>query len=232
MSRRLPAGQNRAMANGDGEVSGSRSSRPDPPTPRGRMLLALAASVLATASVSVPLAYQAASARDGSSGTPATAPVTPSTVAPSSTAAPTTATPPASSTPGTVPTRVLPTQLERPGDRIVWSRSASDPASHPLEGATLNGRVVVAFEPSVDSAAVVRVGFWVDHLDDVRPPEHVDRQAPFTLTTSPSSDQGTAEGPVFDTTELTDGPHAVLVEAVGSDGRTVQRVSRFRVDNG
>ncbi|HRW42634.1 MAG TPA: hypothetical protein P5193_13865, partial [Microthrixaceae bacterium] len=66
------------MANGDGEVSGSRSSRPDPPTPRGRMLLALAASVLATASVSVPLAYQAASARDGSSGTPATAPVTPS----------------------------------------------------------------------------------------------------------------------------------------------------------
>ena len=196
------------------------------------MLLALAASVLATASVSVPLAYQAASARDGSSGTPATAPVTPSTVAPSSTAAPTTATPPASSVPGTVPTRVLPTQLERPGDRIVWSRSASDPASHPLEGATLNGRVVVAFEPSVDSAAVVRVGFWVDHLDDVRPPEHVDRQAPFTLTTSPSSDQGTAEGPVFDTTELTDGPHSVLVEAVGSDGRTVQRVSRFRVDNG
>lgn len=230
MSDRFRSGQTRSMTSGDGEVSGPRPSRSGPPTPRGRVLLALAVSVLATAAVSVPLAYQAASARDGAVGSPTTAPAQPpSTVPPP---APTASAPTSSSTPGTVPTRVLPTQLDRSGDQMVWSRSADDPASHPLEGATLQGRVVVAFEPSADQAQVTRVGFWVDRLDDVRPPEHVDRSAPFTLTEPAPPDADPSEPKLFDTTELDDGPHVVLVEAVGSDGRTVQRVTRFRVDNG
>ncbi len=208
------------MANGAGEVRGTRASRRPLSPPGQRLLLALFVSLLATIALCVPLAYQARSARDGGvEGTPVTTSTTTSTLSTSSAPPATTAT---TATTGTAPVSVLPTFEDR-SERLSWARVETPHKTQLLEGATVSGRVVVQITNPSDEPPVVRAEFWVDP-DTATRPTNVDRTAPFTL----DEDQDGA----FDTTRLDDGTHKVAVKAVQADGTAVEHVSEFRVDNG
>ncbi|UDY34201.1 hypothetical protein [Dermatobacter hominis] len=208
------------MAIGAGQVSGTRAPRRPLGPPGQRMLLALLVSLLATIAVCVPLAYQARSARDGGDGGPATASTLPSTTDPT---VPPSSAPPA--TTGSAPVQVLPTTVERT-DHLSWASAEAPDDTQPLEGATLRGRVVVQMAPPAVEPPVVKAEFWIDPATATAP-ENVDDSAPFTL----GQDDGAEVAP-FDTTTLPDGPHTVAVKAVQADGSTVERSSRFQVDNG
>lgn len=188
---------------------------------RHRLVLAAVVSILATFALCVPLAYQAYSARDGADGPDGSdrPDVTASTVSTTSTVAPTTET--------TVPARVLPTTLERPDVDLTWASTIDDPAPRPLEGATIQGSVVVQLLVEPGAVPIRAAEFWVDHIDSEDPPRRVDEVAPFTLGDSESDAAGR-----FDTNELSDGVHVVVVQATHEDGTTIERTSRFRIDNG
>ena len=209
------------MANGAGEVTETRASR----TLGGRAVLALLVSVLATAALAVPLAYQAHSARDGQG--PGTATSVPTTTS----SAPTPTEPAPTSTIETVPVQVMPTTLERTDESLTWASAVDDPAARPLEGATVRGRVVVQYQVPPDRPPVVRTEFWIDRAEERRPPEHVDPEAPFTLTVDPADPVTTTAPEAFDSTVLDDGPHTVVVQATHADGDVVRHISRFDVDN-
>jgi len=210
------------MAIGVGGVSDPRAPRRPPTHPerrgRHRVVLAAIASVLTSLVLCVPLAYQAHSAReDGRSSDRSDS--TTSTDAPSSIDPPTTET--------TVPTRVLPSTLERSDADLTWAATIDDPAPLPLEGATLRGTVVVQFQLPPDTSPVRSAEFWVDRIDGEGPAARVDEVAPFTL-----GDGGPEAPGSIDTHELDDGTHLVIVVAIHDDGSTVERTSRFQVDNG
>ena len=203
------------MANGAGEVRGTRASRRPLSPPGQRLLLALFVSLLATIALCVPLAYQARSARDGGvEGTPVATTTTTTSALPPSSAPP--------ATTGTAPASVLPTFEDR-SERLSWARVETPHDTQLLEGATVSGRVVVQITNPSDEPSVVRAEFWVDP-DTATRPTNVDRTAPFTL----DEDQDGA----FDTTRLDDGTHKVAVKAVQADGTAVEQMSEFRVDNG
>lgn len=106
---------------------------------------------MATAVVSVPLAYQAAGADDGRTDNP-----TPTSTQPAS---------------------VLPTVLERSGPELRWQAGVHPQPSAPLQGAVVTGRVQV----SLDQERAVEARYWIDDLDPTGAPDDVDRIAPFTL---------------------------------------------------
>lgn len=212
------------MANGAGEVTTTRA----PGTLGRRPVLAVAASLLATIALTVPLAYQAHSARsgDGTGGDPASA----TTTAPTPDEPATT-----TSSTDTVPVQVLPRTLERTDEALTWASAVDDPAPRPLDGATLSGQVVVQYQVIAEAPPIVQTEFWIDRPEDRRPPEHVDSTPPFTLAVPPTATTTTASAsdPVtFDTTRLTDGSHAVVVQATDVDGNLVRSISRFEIDNG
>ena len=203
------------MANGAGQVSGTRAPRRPLGPPGQRLLLALLVSLLATVAVCVPLAYQARSARD--TGVPAATTTTTSSIPPATA-------PPA--TTGTVPTQVLPTTVERTDEQFTWASAEAPEDPRPLEGATLRGKVVVRVAVPPVEPPVVRAEFWIDP-ETATTPENVDSKAPFTLG---AEDQ--PEPTTFDTTRLPDGEHTVAVKAIQADGATLEQSSQFHVDNG
>jgi hypothetical protein len=174
-------------------------------------------SLLATIAVSVPLAYQARSARDAAVGGPTTTTVA-STV-PTSTAAPATTT-------TTIPTQVLPTTIERTDQHLSWASAEAPQDVRPLEGATLRGEVVVQIQLPPATTPVVKAEFWIDPATATGP-ANVDERPPFTLGAEDHPEPTT-----FDTTTLPDGLHTVAVKALQADGATVEQSSEFRVDNG
>jgi hypothetical protein len=204
------------MANGAGQVSGTRAPRRPLGPPGQRLLLALFVSLLATIAVCVPLAYQARSARDGGIEGPPPTTTTTASVPPSSA-------PPA--TTGSVPAQVLPTTLDRGDEHLAWASATTPQRTQPLEGATLRGQVVVQIAAPTTEPQVVKAEFWIDPATATAP-ENVDETPPFTL----GADDAT--GSSFDTTILDDGPHTVAVKALQADGTTVEHSSRFQVDNG
>ena len=211
------------MANGAGEVTRTRA-----PRPLGtRLVLAIVVSVLATVALTVPLAYQAHSARSGDGTTDL--PTSSTTTMPEEPAT-------TSSTTESVPARVLPRTLERTDEALTWAADVDDPAPRPLEGATLRGQVVVQYQVLAEAPPTVKAEFWIDRPDDPRPPEHIDDVAPFTLVAPPTAEASTttavADPVAFDTTRLPDGTHAVVVQATDVDGNLVRSISRFEIDNG
>jgi hypothetical protein len=203
------------MANGATAVSGARAPRPPLGAPGRRLLLALLVSLLATITVSVPLAYQARSARD--TGPAPTSPLGTTSPEPGPTAPPVTT--------DSTPVQVLPTTVERDGAHLTWASAEVPDATQPLEGATLRGDVVVQLATPTPST-VVKAEFWVDPGNESQA-SNVDEAVPFTLGT-----EGTEADRPFDTRTLPDGDHTVAVRAVQSDGSTIEHFSRFRVANG
>lgn len=160
MSEAAGSTQNRVMANGDGGGGAARAPRPTPRSAH-RRLLALGVSFVATAAVTVPLAYQAHESRSVATPTTVARPQPPPSVLPTTTI-------------NTVPA-------------LRWARSAGGSQPEPLDGATLDDVVVV----SVDAEDAVRVEFWIDPGTTSTPPDWVDDRPPFTLSVEASATVGT-----------------------------------------
>lgn len=173
---------------------------------RGRVMLALATSLMATALVTVPLAYQSAGADDAGGRRSGAVRSVPATSQPAS---------------------VLPTVLERSGPDLRW-QTATDPGpAEPLQGAVLTGSVRV----SLDQENAVEASYWIDHIDPSRTPDDVDRRAPFTLEAPRARDVATSGTGSLDTRRLRNGLNAVLVRVRLSDGTSVEQIVTFVVTN-
>jgi hypothetical protein len=177
----------------------------------GRVLSAVAITLVVTAAVTVPMAYQARSARDtGPAPTGVTEPTVPAQVA------------------GITLTR---DQLVDEPARIVVLEPADDVrvstdgvagSSRSLDGAQLPIDDVWIIVPRPD-AEVVR--FWLNDASGSGSPDQVDQQAPFTLISGPDEDAPAG----LDTAALPTGPNTVLAEITGTDGTVEYQVASFRV---
>lgn len=198
--------QNLVMANGDPRGGGSGAPRPPTGPVRRRRFLALVVALVATAAVTVPLAYQAHAARASNRPVRDGVSSVPSTIAPRR----------------GPPTEVLPTTTINTTPQLRWARSTPDHGPAAVDGATLSDLVVLW----VDADDALRVEFWIDPGPAIRPPELIDDTAPFTLW-----NDGGASSQTFDTRRLANGPHAIeiRVERRGSD--PVRIISRFVVAN-
>jgi len=195
------AEQNRAVTNGADDRRTPRA----PGSGRGRTLLALAVSLVATTAVSLPLAYQAAGADDVSERTPRTTEPQPASV--------------------------LPTVLERSGPDIRWQATSATGPAEPLQGAVLSGRVRI----SLDQPRAVEARFWIDDLDPRRAPDDVDSAAPFSLETerarATQPTAATSSTGTLDTRRLRNGLNAVLVRVGLDDGTSMEQIVTFIVTN-
>jgi hypothetical protein len=101
---------------------------------------------------------------------------------------------------------------------VRYSRTGSE--HHALDGKTIAGSiaVVVRANPNV----VESVAFYLDDRRAAKAPLHVGSSAPFTLNT---------EAGLFDTRELTDGPHTLTVIKHRRNRRAVVTHISFIVDN-
>ncbi|MBS1837273.1 MAG: hypothetical protein JST64_06200, partial [Actinobacteria bacterium] len=171
------------MANGERGGGSSAASRTRSAPTRRRRLLALAVSIVATAAVTIPLAYQAHAARPPLQPIRRGAVVVPSTVPPHR----------------NPPVEVLPTTTFNPTPQLRWMRSGGGEDPAVLDGATVSDLVLLW----VDVDVAQRVEFWVDPGPRIRRPVMVDDVAPFTLR---NGSGGGSEA--FDTRRLTNGAHA------------------------
>lgn len=207
MSDSIGTTENLVMANGDGGGGGPDVSRPPSGPALHRLVIALVVALVATISVTVPLAYQAHAAR---SGTPPSAVPT----APPVTVAPRTRPDP--------PPSVLPTTTINTTPALRWTAASPDAEPSDLDGATLRDRVVL----SVEAVDAVRVEFWIDPGRRLRRPVRVDDTPPFVLTNASTP---TSDG--FDTRRLTNGDHAIEVRIIRENGTSVRITGRFQVLN-
>lgn len=206
--------QNRVMASGATDERGPRAPRPGPRPGRARVLLALAVSVLVTLAIAGPLAYQAATASDGTGDRPAT--TTSTTATPE---VPTTGV----TVPGPVPSAVLPETIVRDDPELSWTSADQPGTPVELEGATVRGEVVVGLDEDAD---VAEIQMWVEDAEHPTGHEPLDTVAPESSSTV--APDGHA---VLDTTSMPDGTYTLQAEATRTDGSTIRRISEFRIAN-
>ena len=187
-------------------------------TGAGRVFGAVLIATVVTAAVTVPMAYQAGSARN-----PAPAPA-----------------PPAVSEPAPAPEPQAPVDVAGisqdqnplyqpvrdlrlvPAEDVVASDDGVDRGLEPLDGDVLPDRPVwIVVER--DDAATVR--FWLNDPDGRNEPDQIDLQAPFTLVSGPDVD---APAPV-DPDQLEDGNNTVLVEITVVGGGVEYQRATFRI---
>jgi hypothetical protein len=194
------------------EVSGGAPRRTDRSgAGLGRVLSAVAITVVVTAAVTVPMAYQARSARDsGPAPSVVTEPTVPAQVA------------------GITLTRDQlvdePARIAvlEPADDVRVSTDGVAGEARALDGAQLPIDDVWIIVPRPD-AEVVR--FWLNDASGSGPPDQVDQQVPFTLVSGPDDGAPAA----LDTAALPTGPNTILVEITSGDGTVKYQIASFRV---
>ena len=177
----------------------------------GRVLSAVAIALVVTAAVTVPMAYQAQSARDvGPAPTVVTEPTVPAQVAGITLTRDQLVTEPA---------RIV---VLEPAEDVRFSDDGIDGADRTLDGAQVpRGDVWIVVERP--DAAIVR--FWLNDATGAGAPDQVDQQVPFTLISGPSDTDPAA----LDTAALPSGPNTLLVEITGTDGSVEHQVATFRI---
>jgi Right handed beta helix region len=109
--------------------------------------------------------------------------------------------------------------------RLAFSLNPDRSNAVRLNGSTAKGEIYVFVR---GSKKLDKVDFYLDSRRRTKPPVQTDTQEPFDLAGTASD--GTALP--FDTTTLTDGPHAIRVVLTRSDGTKTSRRGHFTVHNG
>lgn len=171
-----------------------------------RALAATVISVLVTAAVVGPMAYQAGQADDAGR--------TPTVTVPSTATVPT-----------SVPTNVLGEVLTRDdyergpaqfvpsqvtGEDLVFTVDALNGPERPLDGADVSGSIWI----QVDRPDVAAVRFWLNDPNGGGRPDQVDRDAPFTLVSGPDESNPAP----LDVAELGARSNTILVEITDTSG--------------